>query len=252
MAYAVGLVSFVIRQKQPSNLQLCHPSLSVTYVPKCLTRLQVIATLTMFEPAFTITTSRLTISHFDASIPAHCQLIHDLYNAPATQASNAAKPIPDLAAAKALVEKGARSVKETGYGRYLVTLSSSPSTPIGMVGMALNRFPDSPHQSPTIPDLGFGLLPQFHGMGYAAEATAALVKYYREERGVSAFAGFTSEGNEGATRVFERLGWKCEGVRDVWGVKEGEVYKCVVWTDGLGEDGREVRLVDAGIGGPLV
>jgi RimJ/RimL family protein N-acetyltransferase len=201
----------------------------------------------MFDPAFTITTPRLTISHFFPSNDTHCQLIFELYNAPATQASNAAALFPDLDAAKALVEKGAQGMKATGYGRYLVSLRPISPTDheinIGMVGMSLGRFPDSP----TIPDLGFGLLPEFHGNGYAVEAAAALVNYYKEERGVVAFSGFTSDHNVGGMKVFQRLGWNNRGVRDVRGVKEGEVYRCVVWTDGVGME--EEGLVRAMIGG---
>jgi RimJ/RimL family protein N-acetyltransferase len=200
----------------------------------------------MFDPAFAITTPRLTISHFFSSNDAHCQLIFDLYNAPATQASNVAALFPDIDAAKALVDKGAQGMKASGYGRYLISLrSTSPTeneTNIGMVGISLGRFSDSPN----IPDLGFGLLPEFHGKGYAVEAATALVKYYQEERGVAAFSGFTSEHNVGGMKVFERLGWSNRGVRDVWGVKEGEVYRCVVWTDGVGIE--EEELVRAGIG----
>jgi len=110
--------------------------------------------------------------------------------------------------------------------------------------MAIARFPSAP----TIPDLGFGLLPAYHGKGYATEAAEALVKYYREEKGVKAFAGFCEPGNEGSSKVFRRMGWMNRGVRDVKGVvgEEG-VLRCVVWTVGVGEGEGDMDGIGMGL-----
>jgi RimJ/RimL family protein N-acetyltransferase len=148
----------------------------------------------------------------------------------------------------------------TGYGRYCVSLRPSNSNPstnstpqsqppsdhattekedqtlehIGVISCQLARHPS--HPSPSIPDIGFNFLPQYHGRGYATEAAGALMKYYRQTRGCRAFAGLTDPDNEAAKKCLSRLGFVDRGVRGVAGVVDaGRVRELSVWTVGVGE-----------------
>ena len=74
------------------------------------------------------------------------------------------------------------------------------------------------------------------------------MNYYREEKGVEAFAGFCEPGNEGSSKVFRRMGWVDRGVRDVKGVVgEEEVLRCAVWTVGVEEGEGEMEGIGLGL-----
>ncbi|OAL51806.1 acyl-CoA N-acyltransferase [Pyrenochaeta sp. DS3sAY3a] len=223
----------------------------------------------MLNPPFTLPTPRLTISHLDPTNTTHCAFITALIGSPDVVRLNGGVDhgIVDLAQARTFIAAGVEKLERTGYGRYLVSLrhqgrenggdadgdvvadagqkEAVEDIPIGVVTMQLARFPCAP----TIPDLGFALLPAFYGRGYATEAAAALVAYFEQERGVAAFAGYCSAANEASRAVFRRLGWESWGTRRLEGVKgEGEagVLWAEVWTVGVGG---EEELGKLGIGG---
>ena len=135
----------------------------------------------------------------------------------------------------------------TGYGRFLVALRPDDTEEkeeeskrdlelIGVVSMQLNRHAAVP--GPLVPDVGFNILPAYHGKGYATEAATHLMQYFRETRGVTAFAGITDEGNEEAKRLLARLGFRDWGVRSVKGViNEGRESRLSVWTTGVEDEG---------------
>ena len=103
-----------------------------------------------------------------------------------------------------------------------------------MVTVERARFPDTP--APTIADVGFNMHEKYHGKGYAKEAVLGFMKYFREEKGMGVFAGFTDEKNENARRLFRRLGFVEHGVRTVGGIMwTGEPADLDVWTFGIEE-----------------
>lgn len=242
----------------------------------------------MLDFTFHITTPRLIISHLNPSDDAHCDFICELIGRPDLIRLNGVDHgIKDRETGRKFIADGVEKIARTGYGRYLISLAPNPSieppaagstdleaevqamvdnesgkdaepsqsqsrdqspgnlnTPIGVVTMQAFRFPCSP----TIPDLGFGLLPAYHGRGYATEASVALVKYFEEERGQTAFVGYCSPSNVASRNVFRRLGWEERGVRKVYGILgEGEekVLRAEVWTSGVGG---EEELRGGGIG----
>jgi RimJ/RimL family protein N-acetyltransferase len=214
-------------------------------------------TTNILDPAFTLPTPRLTISHLDPSKPTHCTLMLDLmHGKKATQRLYfAASMVPDVATAKVLLAAGKQRMAETGYGRFIVSLkptSTSPSSnveavelePIGVVSLNLARHANTP--SPTVPDLGFNFLDKHHGQGYAMEAASALMRFYREEKGCMAFAGLTDLRNVEARRLLGRLGFEDRGMRCVKGViMGGEGMELSVWTVGVG--GGEGALAEVGL-----
>jgi RimJ/RimL family protein N-acetyltransferase len=137
---------------------------------------------------------------------------------------------------------------EQGIGRYLVSLkpldrsgeemgknqpfSERELTPIGVVSIQLARLDGVP--APTIPDVGFNMHEKYHGKGYATEAVLGLLKYFKEEKGTSMFAGLTNEKNEDARRLFRRVGFMEHSVRTVRGIMwTGEPADLDVWTFGI-------------------
>ena len=137
----------------------------------------------MLDFSLRITTPRLTISNFNPTNDAHCTFVYDLNNSPKMLLVNRNMPsaIPDIETARAFIEKGAASVEEKGYGRYLISLrddgedeaiKSVEGVPIGIVSMQLARFPGAP----TVPDVGFAILAKYYGKGYATEAALGLMK----------------------------------------------------------------------------
>ena len=55
-------------------------------------------------------------------------------------------------------------------------------------------------------DLGFALLPQFEGNGYAYEASVELIRAAREDFGISVIKGITSKDHSVSQKLLENLG----------------------------------------------
>lgn len=78
-------------------------------------------------------------------------------------------------------------------------------TPIGMISV-VQRGPDA------IPDMGWGLLQEYSGKGYATEAAKACLKYWTEQLGIEEIFVTTRSTNRGSYRIAEKLGFrKLEG-----------------------------------------
>jgi RimJ/RimL family protein N-acetyltransferase len=194
---------------------------------------------------FHITTPRLYISHHHAWNDAHCDLMVNLKNSPSSIKHNPDGPslVPNREAARSLIEANSERMARTGYGRFVISLRPDNDTDtipfpeknlelIGVVSMQQNRFQAFP--GPLIPDVGFNVLPEYQGKGYANEAATHLMKYFREVKGSTAFAGLTADGNEEAKKCFARLGFRSWGVRRVNGVVfGGRESQVSVWTIGV-------------------
>lgn len=208
----------------------------------------------MADPNFRITTPRLYLSHHNAANDAHCDCFVNVIHSPSSRKFNKNGPsvIPNREAARSLIEATTERMHRTAWGRYVVSLRSSDQatdssdTPfslrtdlefIGAISMQHNRFPAVP--GPLIPDLGFNFIPQYHGKGYATEAAEYLMKYFKEEKGTSAFAGITDDENEPAKKALTRLGFRPWGMRRVKGVVDGgEERELSIWTVGVEDEGR--------------
>ncbi|KAH5282246.1 hypothetical protein HBI71_000170 [Parastagonospora nodorum] len=200
----------------------------------------------MSDPNFHIPTPRLFISHQSPSNDAHCDFAVALLHNPASIKHNPSGPtaVPDREAARSFITTASERLARTGYGRYLVSLRLSPSSPfspenqelIGVVTLQLQRYPSSP--GPLIPDIGFNFLPQYHGKGYAKEAAQALMEWYTREKQVEKFAALTDETNGEAKKLLGKLGFREWGERVVRGVSGGgEEERLSVWTRGVEEEG---------------
>jgi RimJ/RimL family protein N-acetyltransferase len=191
---------------------------------------------------FHITTPRLLISHLDSSLDSHCDFLVTLYNTESTRARNSA--LSTRSAARQKIDSYDQ-IRTLGYGRYLVSLKPGTpisahetpihetlksSTKIGVVSMHRRPFASAP----CAPDVGFNFLPEFQGHGYATEAAGALVRWFEEEKGQKEFFGFCDEANEGSKGVLRRIGFECNGVREIRGLYgDGGVIKGMVFSKGL-------------------
>jgi RimJ/RimL family protein N-acetyltransferase len=203
---------------------------------------------------FHITTPRLYLSYCNPDSSLQSAFMSSvLHGAPSRKwHPGALSDIPDEHAARSAMAAQLPRLLKLGFGRYLVSLRPSSAeedesipfserelVPIGYVSMQMARVEGV--AAPTIPDVGFNMHEMYHGKGYATEAVEGLMKYFREDNGFSAFAGLTNEKNEGARRLFRRLGFKEWGVRSVGGIMwTGKPADIDVWTFGV-EEGRELE-----------
>ena len=78
----------------------------------------------------------------------------------------------------------------------------------------------------SVPDVGYAILPEESGRGYATEAAAGLIEYARRELGVEGVAGFCGKDDMRSRRVLEKIGMEFRGERQLkaFGGKESAVY----------------------------
>ncbi|HJV20620.1 MAG TPA: GNAT family N-acetyltransferase [Sediminibacterium sp.] len=93
-----------------------------------------------------------------------------------------------------------RSYRINGFGLYLVTLKNTRES-MGICGLVKRDGLDHP-------DLGFALLPQYEGMGYASEAAAAVLEHARDTLHLKQVEGITTKNNMASVSVLEKAGMK--------------------------------------------
>jgi RimJ/RimL family protein N-acetyltransferase len=94
------------------------------------------------------------------------------------------------------------SYRANGFGLYRVQTRQGGQT-VGMCGL-VNR--------PTLDDvdLGYALLPEFCGHGYAVEAGAAVLADARQRLGLERIVAIVDPRNAGSIRVLEKLDFRFE------------------------------------------
>lgn len=87
-----------------------------------------------------------------------------------------------------------------GYGMY-VAQRKADGVPLGLCGLVKrDELPE--------PDLGFALLDEHAGRGYAVEAAAAVMRHAREALGIGRVLAIATPANERSRRVLEKLGFR--------------------------------------------
>ena len=61
-------------------------------------------------------------------------------------------------------------------------------------------------------DVGFAFFPEYWKRGYAFESAAAVMKWGREQRGITRIVGITALHNVGSQRVLQKLGLVAAGL----------------------------------------
>jgi RimJ/RimL family protein N-acetyltransferase len=122
--------------------------------------------------------------------------------------------------AREYLRKGAlASYAQHGFGLYLTQLKDA-AQPIGICGLV---------KRDTLPDVdvGFALLPQFAGKGYAAEAATAVMAHAREQFGLLRVVAITNPDNRASIGVLEKIGLRFE--RLIRPVADGDELALYAW-----------------------
>jgi len=109
-------------------------------------------------------------------------------------------------------------------------MPSSP-IPIGTVSLMKGA---PPNRHYTAPDVGYAILPEMNGKGYATEAGKGLIEWAKVELGVTGVFGFCDSTNLHSRRVLEKIGMEFRGIAalEVFGGAESAV--CTL--PGMSED----------------
>lgn len=91
------------------------------------------------------------------------------------------------------------SYEKYGFGFYKICLNET-NTAVGICGLIKRDFLDDI-------DIGYALLPEYEGEGYAFEATQALFEYAESQLGLSKILAFTTPDNERSIHLLEKLGF---------------------------------------------
>lgn len=105
-----------------------------------------------------------------------------------------------------------------GFGMYATTLKGNEASPIGICGLV---------KRPGLEDvdIGFALLPEFWGKGYAYEAASAVMAYAKGAVGLERVVAITSLDNESSARLLEKIGLRFERLIQL----KGEELKLFGW-----------------------
>lgn len=90
-----------------------------------------------------------------------------------------------------------------GLGFWVVELQKT-ETPVGICGLIKRDHLEHP-------DLGFALLEQYWGLGYAREASEAVISYARKTLGLNELLAISSPDNTSSHGLLERLGFQQVG-----------------------------------------
>ena len=96
-----------------------------------------------------------------------------------------------------------------GYGPFRVALKND-DTAIGICGLFHRDYLQAP-------DIGYGLLPEFCGNGYAFEASCAVIEYAQKDLGLKQILAIISPDNDASIGLIRKLGFEFERMYRVEG-----------------------------------
>ncbi|KAJ5181322.1 Acyl-CoA N-acyltransferase [Penicillium cf. griseofulvum] len=171
---------------------------------------------TSISTHFSIPTERLHISYLEPGNHSHSTFLHHIWNTDEflMAEGNIGIDTPEKAD-KFITNKVQPTYKKNGYGQMLVSLKPYPeaslaeSKPIGIVSLMKG----DGENAYTAPDVGYTILPEGNGKGYATEAAIGLIAYAKREFGVNEVFGFCDHDNKRSRRVLEKIGMEFRGER---------------------------------------
>lgn len=145
-------------------------------------------------------TERLRIVKFSE---ADAAFVLELLNTPAWIQFIGYRGVLTLEKARQYIVNGPlKSYEQFGFGPYLVRLKESDQ-PIGLCGLFKRETLEDV-------DIGFALLPDYTGKGYAYEAASAVMAYAIHEWKLPRIIGLTTAANHHSIRLLEKLGLQFE------------------------------------------
>lgn len=134
---------------------------------------------------------------------ADTELMLAVWNDPAFIHNVMDRGIRTSGQARDAIECGAQKLfADYGYGPYCMSLKSDKSM-IGICGLFKRENLDDP-------DIGFAVLPDYCGKGFAGEAADAVVNYARDKLGLGVLTAIVSPSNAPSIALIEKLGLKFE------------------------------------------
>lgn len=129
--------------------------------------------------------------------------ILDLVNQPSWLENIGDKGVRDLDGARDYLRNGPLAMYEQrGFGLYCIECASDGAA-MGLCGLIKRDTLDDV-------DIGYALLPQYWGQGYAREAAAATLAHGVRDFHLQRVVAITSPGNASSTRLLESLGFRFE------------------------------------------
>jgi len=148
------------------------------------------------EPGWFIETERLLLRRVTLG---DAGLMLAIWNDPAFVSYVGDRGIRTIADAQAALKDGALKLFEDyGFGPYVMSLKTSGS-PIGICGLFRRENLDDP-------DIGFAVLPDHSGNGYAGEAAEAVVAHARDDLGIRCLTAIVSPGNSASIGLIKKIG----------------------------------------------
>ncbi len=143
---------------------------------------------------------------------------HAIYSHPEVMRWSPAGPSPSLEATRAILEEHLASYAQHGIGKWAVALRATGEV-IGYCGVAMELV----HGLTPEPELGYRLLPEFQGQGYATEAARAALTHCLTLVGLPRILGLVEPANVASVRVLLKLGMIWQG-RMNWRGKTVDLY----------------------------
>lgn len=143
---------------------------------------------------------------------------HTIYSHPEAMRWSPAGPSPSSEATRAILEGHFASYAQHGIGKWAVALRASGEI-IGDCGVVMVPV----HDLTPEPELGYRLLPEFQGQGYATEAGKAALAHCLTLVGLPRVLGIVEPANAASVRVLLKLGMTFQG-QTLWHGKTVEIY----------------------------
>lgn len=105
-------------------------------------------------------------------------------------------------ARRAMEERALKLYADYGYGPYRVALRDT-DTPVGICGLFRRDGLEEP-------DIGYALLPDFYGNGYALEAARRVMRHARDDLRLRYVTAIVSADNSRSVRLLKKLGLEFE------------------------------------------
>ncbi|EED17624.1 conserved hypothetical protein [Talaromyces stipitatus ATCC 10500] len=173
------------------------------------------------SPTFSIPTERLHISYFQADNSEHTEFLVRLWNTEDFIKSCGKTGLDTPEKSNVFIRNRVlQDYKRNKHGQFLVHLAESRL--IGVTSLMKGE----PPNAYSAPDIGYTILPEESGKGYATEASIGLLEYARRELGINDAFGFCGQDDARCRRVLEKIGLQFRGNRalKVFGGAQSAVY----------------------------
>ncbi|MBI1223862.1 MAG: GNAT family N-acetyltransferase [Bacteroidetes bacterium] len=149
---------------------------------------------------FVLETERLKLREIT---PDDAQFYYNLLNSPGWLENIGDRKVYNLDdARKYIIHRLFSAYRNFGFG-FWVMERKTDGVPVGVAGLVKRDFLDDV-------DMGYALLPEFYGKGYAVEAADAVLNFAKQKLALPRLAAILIESNKPSQRVVEKIGLRFE------------------------------------------